>query len=252
MSTAAPAPPSAAVPRPSPPAPPPRLLMTWDEWLEASEDAGTRVEWLGESGETRGGKPLGDVWPVQGFAEDGSFDVATRAHNTIVTNLTLILGGRIDLDAWSLHSQAADTVCGTGRVRFPDVVLTREPAEYAPPAYPGGERLLLNAAVPVEILSRSTARVDRVDKAADYLATPSVTDYLIVHQDEPRVTHHRRAAATAADPRPRWEVTTTTAAEHGPDAGVELAEPAVTLTLAEVYARVAFPDPAGRAAPPAG
>ena len=98
----------------------------------------------------------------------------------------------------------------------------------------------------VEILSRNTARVDRIDKAADYLATPSVTDYLIVHQDEARFVHHRRAAVTAADPRPRWDATTITAAEHGRDAAVALAAPAVTLALADLYARVAFPD----AAPP--
>ena len=238
MSSAPPlAPPAAAPPGPPAPVPPPRLLMTWAEWEAAAERTATRVEWLGESGETRGGEPLGVVWPVHGFAPDGSFEMATRPHNVIVTNLTLAFGNRIDLDAWSLQSQGAEMVCGTGRVRFPDVVLTREPAEYAPPAYPGGERLLLNASVPVEILSRSTARVDLVEKAADYLATSSVTDYLIVHQDEVRVIHHRRAAADPAAPRPRWEVTTHT----DPAAAVELAAPAVRLPLAEVYARVSFP-----------
>ena len=44
----------------------PRLLMTRAEF-EAADKPGTRVEWLGNSGETRDGEILGRVWPVNGF-----------------------------------------------------------------------------------------------------------------------------------------------------------------------------------------
>lgn len=45
----------------------------------------------------------------------------------------------------------------------------------------------------VEVLSPSTAQIDRVGKYAMYTALASLETYLIVHQDERRVVEYRRA-----------------------------------------------------------
>ena len=209
----------------------PRVLMTWDEFRAADADAGTRVEWLGDSGETRGGQALGVVWPVQGYNPDGTRAAADSRHNDLVTNLTLTFAGLLDLDLWQLQSQGAEVSCPTGRHRFPDFVGIRRPARFAP--HPRGRELvLLNPGFVAEILSPSTRAVDFGEKAADYLSVPSVTDYLLIDPARPWVQHRRRADAVPT----RWDVTTA----EGTDASVTLAAPAVTLPLADLYRRMRF------------
>ena len=229
-----------APPRPAPPAAdPPRfpadLRMTAAQFEAAAESTETRVEWLGETGETRDGEPLGAVRPVHGFFDDGSPALATEAHDAILTNLFLAIGAEIDRDVWKLSSQDLEVRTPTGRGRFPDLMLTSEPAVWFP--HPGGRRLALtNPAVIIEILSDSAEATDLGEKRADYLATPSVTDYLIVDQSEPLVLHHTRAEPAGG---PRWQI----ARHEGTAATVELLAPALSLPLAAVYARV-FDGPA--------
>ncbi|MFH5804692.1 Uma2 family endonuclease [Alienimonas sp. DA493] len=226
-------PPAAESAESEPPRPAePRLLMTRAEFEAADACPGTRVEWLGVTGETKAGEPLGLVRPRFGFNPDGSYAMANRTHDTIVTNLILLLGGLIDRDAWDLLTQDAEVACPTGRHRFPDLVLTRMPAEYAP--HPRDrELILLNPSVCVEVLSEGTEAVDLRDKPGDYLSIPSVTDYLVVAQDEPNVLHHRRDPATQPA---AWAVERVTDLA----AAVTLAAPTATLPLAEIYKRV-FP-----------
>ena len=223
--------PAAPVAVPPPPAAPPRLLMTREEFEIADCCPGTRVEWLGVSDETRGGEPLGLVWPRFGFNPDGSYSMANGTHGEIVSNVFGNLFTQIDRDAWQLLTQDGEVGCPTGRHRFPDVVLTPRPPRYAD--HPLGRRLvLLNPAICVEVLSEGTATVDLRDKPGDYLSVPTVTDYLVVAQTEPCVLHHRRVS----DQPDRWSVTRVTDTAGS----VEVAAPAVTLPLAEIYARVSF------------
>lgn len=206
--------------------------MTRAEFEAADACPGTRVEWLGTTDETRDGELLGEVRPRFGFNPDGSYAMANRTHGRIVTNLLSALLPAVDQEEWDVLTQDAEVGCPTGRHRFPDIVLTRLPAEYAP--HPEDRELvLLNPSVCIEVLSDSTERVDLVDKPGDYLSIPSVTDYLVVAQNEPNVLHHRRnvEAQPAA-----WAVTRQT----DPAGAVLLAEPAVELPLAKIYQRVEF------------
>ena len=230
MSLAPPTPPAPApVPAPAAPAVPPRLLMTRAEFEAAADDPGTRCEWLGYTDETRDGEPLGEVWPRFGFDPDGSFLMANAIHSRISSNVFIALAGAVDRDRWYVLAQDAEVGCSTGRHRFPDIVVTPEPPEYAPA--PGRvPRVLLNPAVCVEVLSDSTAAVDLTEKTADYLSVPSVTDYLVVGQTR-EVLHHRRASG---EQPARWRVTRHT----DPAAAVDLTAPPLTLPLADIYRRV--------------
>ena len=222
---------SAAAPAPPPiqqRTPPPRLLMTRREFEDADRP-GTRVEWLGMSGESRGGEPLGVVWPVHGFNPDGSFATASPQHSEIVANLMETLFQTVDRDLWIIGTQDVEVGLPTGRSRFPDVALARRPARYAPGAT-GEDRILLTPAVAFEVRSDSTGRVDEEDKPADYLSVETLTDYLLIDQARPHVIHRRRADAVPA----RWDLTF-----HDDLADrIELSAPAVSLPLGETYARV--------------
>ena len=155
--------------------------------------------------------------------------MATEFHGIVVMNLIAEALPRIDRDRWRLLTLDAEVGCPTGRVRLPDFVLTREPAEYAP--NPAGEnRLLLNPAVVFEVLSPSTRAVDLGDKPADYLSVPTMTDYVAVDPRQAWVQHRRRLDA----PPGSWAVTTL---EDLGDA-LTIEDPALTAPLAAVYARV--------------
>ena len=73
--------------------------------------------------------------------------MATERHGEIVANVFGAFWTRADRDAWQVLSQDGEVGCPTGRHRFPDVLLTRRPPEYA-----GGEprdRAAANPAQPV-------------------------------------------------------------------------------------------------------
>ncbi len=206
--------------------------MTRAEFEAADACPGTRVEWLGVTDETQGGEPLGLVWPRFGFDLDGNFLMADERHSRLVANLLKMLYRSVNDALWAVYTQDAEVGCPTGRHRFPDVVLTEIPTRYAD--HPHDRRLvLLNPSICIEVLSDSTEEVDLEHKPADYLSIPSVTDYVAVEQRTRRVLHRRRAVDAVPA---RWEVTRLDAA----DAVLSLADPAVELPLAEIYARV-FP-----------
>ena len=87
----------------------------------------------------------------------------------------------------------------------------------------------------VEILSRSTRRIDTGEKLRDYLTLPSLMVYILVEQDEPFVVVHRRGG----------EVFDREVYERL-DAVIPLPEIGVELPLTEIYDDVEFspePDP---------
>jgi Uma2 family endonuclease len=53
---------------------------------------------------------------------------------------------------------------------------------------------LENPQIIFEVLSKSTAYRDKTEKRMDYLDLESLTDYVIVHQDEMRVEHYERVS----------------------------------------------------------
>jgi len=79
----------------------------------------------------------------------------------------------------------------------------------------------------VEVLSRSTDDADRGYKFTDYKTLPSMQEYVLVHQERPRVEIYRR--------RTGWEKET-----YEPDAEIELESVRVTLPITAFYRRVTF------------
>jgi Uma2 family endonuclease len=154
---------------------------------------------------------------------------ASWAHNLIVADTlrelsTSLRGGPCaavanDLRVWIPGHRIytyPDIVAVCGEPRFQDAAVDT----------------LLNPALIIEVLSPSTEAYDRGQKFAQYRSIPSLSEYLLVAQDAPRIDYYRR------DPDGRWFI----GDAHGLDATLDLAlGGGCTLRLADLYERVTFP-----------
>lgn len=78
----------------------------------------------------------------------------------------------------------------------------------------------------VEVLSRSTAAIDRREKRINYTQIPTVEEYVIASQEEPELLCHRRAANWVPE------------RIAGPAATLDLRSIDLALPLTEIYDRV--------------
>jgi Uma2 family endonuclease len=155
----------------------------------------------------------------------------TDVHNDIVCNLIREVGnalkgtpckvGGADLRVRSPRS---------GRYHYPDVSVTRGPRVFDPPQ---SRSTVANPQVLVEVLSKSTADMDRGEKFREYIEIASLQQYVLVAQDQPRVeTFYRQ-------PDGVWAVGPWS---EGMDASVTFRTLGVTVPLAEIYSGITFPD----------
>lgn len=119
----------------------------------------------------------------------------TRFHERLTANLFLLL--RLAADARDCEAVTAGMPVkvpalvgrpNTAPYRYPDGSITCN-EEYE--SFKGID-LLVNPTVLVEVLSRNTQNKDRKDKFEEYKSIPSLRDYLLVSQREPRVTLHSK------------------------------------------------------------
>ncbi len=153
---------------------------------------------------------------------------ASREHNAVSSNLFSKLA--VAFDGGPCRLFAADQrvkVDQTGLYCYPDLLIVCDE-----PAYAAENRnTLTNPKVVIEVLSDSTERYDRTTKFRHYKALPSVTEYLLVAQDEPLVERFVR------QPDGVWGQ----ADFVGLDATLVLATVPASVPLADVYRGVEFP-----------
>jgi Uma2 family endonuclease len=94
-----------------------------------------------------------------------------------------------------------------------------------------------------EVLSRATRRTDEGEKKDAYLTVPTLSAYMLIESDRPRVVVHRRGpdGAFAAE------------VYSGMDSAIPFPDVGCTLRLSELYERVDFttaaePDPEAESA----
>jgi len=121
---------------------------------------------------------------------DGTRPIAmvggTRAHAAIQRNLAFALTGRLrgkpcQFFGSDLKIKAAENSC-----RYPDGIVTCTGGENA-------STIVSDPVVIFEVLSPSTAANDRIVKAREYQATPSVQRYVMLEQDGVSATVYARA-----------------------------------------------------------
>lgn len=139
----------------------------------------------------------------------------TAAHaivqRNLVTALTLRLRGRV---CQAFGSELKIEVAGS--IRYPDAFIVCTPV--APTT-----KVVTDPVVIFEVLSESTARVDRVTKNAEYRATASVRRYVMLEQDS-------QAATVFAREDDRWVGSLLTG-----DAVLAMPEIGIEVPLAELY-----------------
>jgi Uma2 family endonuclease len=121
----------------------------------------------------------------------------------------------------------------TGLFTYPDVTVVCGPRNFFK------EDTLLNPSLIVEVLSDSTEAYDRGKKFEHYRQVPSLQEYLLISQQEPRIEQFIRKPD-------RWEF----CEAAGLSAHLDLPSLGVSLDLAEVFANVEFVPAPIRAATP--
>jgi Uma2 family endonuclease len=154
---------------------------------------------------------------------------ASRSHNRITFNLARRIGNQLAGSRCEGYvNDMRVKVSPTGLYTYPDVIVV-----CGEPRFEDADvDTLLNPKIIIEVLSDTTEAYDRGDKFAHYRALESLTGYLLVAQNEPRIEHFARQA----DRSWRYSVA------DGLEAAIEIATIDCVLQLAEVYERVVFPN----------
>ena len=197
----------------------PQIRLTPEEYLAIERKAETKSEYLnGEMFPLRPeGKPR-DLYAMVG---------ASRKHNLIAGNVFGELRQQLkDSPCEAYTNDMRVKVPAAGLYTYPDVVVACGEPIFEDDYFD----TLLNPVLIAEVLSPSTAAYDRVKKFGYYRTIGSLSEYLLIAQDEYRVEQYVRQADG------RWLLSDIRSLE-----GVfELPSIGCTLRLADVYARVAL------------
>jgi Uma2 family endonuclease len=155
---------------------------------------------------------------------------ASPEHDAITYNLTIEIGARLkDGPCRGFTSDMRVRVSACDRYYYPDSSVVCEEPQYE---VHRGIFSLLNPTLIIEVLSDSTEKVDRGEKLDCYRTLTSVTTYILVAQDRPRVEVYTRQA----DGSWRHDV------YKGQDAVLPLPALGFDLRFADIYNRVHFEE----------
>lgn len=150
---------------------------------------------------------------------------ASRKHNRIAMNVGVVLHGQLRGGPCEpFMSDMRVKVERTGAYFYPDVVVACGSARLEDEH----EDTLLNPVLIVEVMSPSTADYDHNGKWEHYRRIPTLMDYLLLSQGEPRVERYARQSEGL------WLYSETS----GTDAALRLDSIGCTLALRDVYERV--------------
>ena len=111
---------------------------------------------------------------------------ASREHNLIGTNITIILGIQIRGKGCEIYANDMRVRMKSGRYGYPDVVVVCDKPNFADDEFD----VLLNPLVVVEVLSKSTRFRDKTEKLKTYQKMESIREILLIEQTEPRIEHY--------------------------------------------------------------
>lgn len=149
-------------------------------------------------------------------------------HNSIAVNVASEL--RAQLKGKPCRVFSSDMKVRTSRAglySYPDVTVVCGAMRF----HDERRDVLTNPTLIIEVLSPSTEAFDRGKKFANYQRIASLTDYILIAQDEARLDHYVR------QPDDQWLLS----ASVGLDAKLVLASIGCTLLLSEVYDKVELP-----------
>ena len=171
----------------------------------------------------------GEVFPMSG---------GTPLHSQIATNLAAELRNELKgKRCVPYNSDLRLKVEATGLLTYPDLSVVCGPLQLAT----GTDDTVVNPTVIVEVLSDSTEAYDRGKKFENYRLMPSLREYLLVSQKEPRIEQFVRHE------NEQWLLREAA----GLQASLSLPSLEIKISLAEVFAGVEFvPAPIRARRPP--
>jgi Uma2 family endonuclease len=179
----------------------PKPRLSAEDYLALERSSETRSEFL-----------EGEIFAMTG---------ASERHNLLAGNVYSAFRAQLRHRGCRVYfSDMRVKVSLTGLYTYPDVVLVCDPPQFADAEVD----TLLNPKVIVEILSKSTEDYDRGTKFVHYRTLPSLTEYLLVSQDQIHVEHYLRESEG-------WLLTETSQR----DDVVDLPSVGARLAVAEVY-----------------
>ncbi|HNC44279.1 MAG TPA: Uma2 family endonuclease [Acidobacteriota bacterium] len=195
---------------------PANTLLTVDEYLAFERASEERHEYLD-----------GQVSPMASV---------TYRHSTITVHLIVELGQQLKRKSGEVFSPNMKVRSGrfvsgnqvmSGIFSYPDLIVVWDPPEF----HDYHQDILLNPKVIFEVLSPGTETFDRTEKFDRYRENlDSLTDYILIAQDQPLVEHRRRQA------NGEWATTLV----PGIESVLELPSIECRLQLSELYDRVEF------------
>jgi Uma2 family endonuclease len=159
----------------------------------------------------------GEILPVTG---------ANRIHSLIVVNILGELGRQLEAtlcEAYAVKMRVRAPAAGA--YLYPDVVAVCEGPRFEDDYFD----TLLNPSLVVEVFSKSTGSYDRFAKAVCYRTIESLTEYLLVSQEEYRVEQYVKQGDG-------WLLSDVRSLESV----VELKSIGCSLALVDVYKKVAL------------
>lgn len=186
----------------------PKTFYTPEQYLEMERNAPFKSEYVS-----------GQIYEMAGASEQ---------HNTINVNVSSALRQHSRGRPCRVYANDMRVrVSPTGLYTYPDVIVVC------------GERYfedtqgdtLINPTVLVEVLSSKTEAYDRGEKFAHFQRLESLSDYILVAQNRPRVEHFVRRG------NQQWLLSVA----EGMEATVEIASIGCSLSLSDIYEDVDFP-----------
>jgi Uma2 family endonuclease len=157
------------------------------------------------------------------FAKAGG----TPQHSLIATNLGREFGNRLANNRCvAYNNDLRIKVDATGLCTYPDLSVICGPLQFAE----GTDDTVVNPTVLVEVLSNSTEAYDRGRKFEHYRQIPTLQEYLLVSQTEPRIEQFIRQSDG------RWLLNEAA----GMEKKLELPSLKISISLSEIFAKVNF------------
>ena len=183
------------------------VTITEEEYLALERKTGVKHEFLD-----------GEVFPLP----EASFN-----HRIITGNLMRHLG-RLLLGKCNVGSvDQRLKVEATGLLTYADLFVTRRDVRMGEP-----RTTLVNPTMIAEVLAPQTELYDRTVKFEHYRQIPTMSTYLLISQDAPRVEAYSRETDAVWL---HWIV-------YGPHSSIDLPSLKVTVSLAEIFAGAEFAE----------
>ena len=112
----------------------------------------------------------------------------TARHNRIAQNLFAALNQRLRGTPCSFYGLDLGIATIGNAIRYPDALITCT-------KFPDTERLAPDPVAVFEVLSPSTARIDRIVKVREYGAVASIQHYVLLETSSAALTHLARSGA---------------------------------------------------------